>query len=147
MRKAVSILLVSLCVLGMSTFISANEVAEGAPQTLAVDVPGTGMVFMRLRVTQDDMSLIQMRELIWERLAAALSPGLESGQPLNGDAVTVRFPKDARPAIFVDDHLIVEVDAKHAALNESTQEALAEVWAANLSLALDRWAHINRPLR
>ena len=146
MKKTVSMmLLVALCVLSLGAFVSAEEGAT--PQTLAVDVPGTGMIFMRLRVAPEDMSLVELRELIWERLSNALSPGLESGELLTGDAVTVRFPKDADPQIYVGDHLIIEVDKNHATLNQSNQEALAEVWAANLALALDRWAHINRPLR
>lgn len=144
MKKSISMLLIVLFVLGLGAFASAQE---GAPQTLAVDVPGTGMVFMRLRVAQGDMSLIQTREVIWQRLAEALSPGLESGQLLNGASVTIRLPKGGNPQIYVADQLIVEVDKEHATLNNSNQAALAEVWAANLSLALDRWAHINRPMR
>lgn len=151
MRKAITVLLIAMCVVGLGAVVSAQEAAapasESAPTVLAVDVPGTGIVFMRVRVPVGDMTLYEYRELIWQRLADALRPGLEAGQPLNGEAVRLVIPEEGNPQIFVADHLIVEVDEEHATLNQSTQVALAEVWAANLALALDRWAWINRPLR
>lgn len=151
MRKAITVLLIAMCFVGLGAVAMAEEAAqpatEMAPTVLAVDVPGTGIVFMRVRVSVGDMTIYEYRELIWQRLADALRPGLEAGQPLDGSAVRIVVPEKGDPQIYVADHLIVEVDEKHAALNQSTQIALAEVWAANLALALDRWAWINRPLR
>lgn len=145
MRKTTSSLLILLLLLSVTVFVSAQEQPVVSPP-LAVDVPGTGIIFMRLRVPVGGMSLFEMRDLIWERLTAALRPGLESGEPLDGTAVSIRFPEGKDPQIFVGEHLIVEVDREHALVNQSTQEALAEVWASNLALALDRWAEINRAL-
>lgn len=147
MKKSIYLLLVVIALLTTGVIASAQEAAAVSPQVLAVDVPGTGMIFMRVRVPHIDMTLVETRELIWQRLADVLSPGLESGELLNGNAVKVRVPKDEDPQILVADQLIFAVDKDHAALNNSSQVALAEVWAANLALALDRWAYINRPLR
>jgi len=149
MRKAVSILLLALTVLGLgaAAFAQEDQAPGVEPKVLAVDVPGTGIIFMRLRVAPPGMTLYEYRDLIWQRIADALRPGLESGQLLDGKAVTIKFPKDGNPQIYIGEHLIVEVDKEHAILNGSTQKGLAEVWAANLALALDRWAYINRPLR
>lgn len=150
MRKAIAMLLIAMCFVGLGAVTFAEEAAEPASEStpmLAVDVPGTGIVFMRIRVPVGDMTVYEYRDLIWQRLSDALRPGLEAGQPLNGEAVRIVIPDEGNPQIYVADHLIVEVDENHASLNQSTQVALAEVWAANLALALDRWAWINRPLR
>lgn len=146
MKRTTSIILVALLIFGVSGYVMAQD---STLQTLAVDVPGTGMVFMRLRVPHDGLSLLETRELIWERISDALRPGLEEGQLLDGQSVRVVIPEDETddPQVFIADQLIIEVDEEHAALNNSSRAGLAEVWAANLELALDRWARINQPIQ
>lgn len=150
MRKTVSLLMIAVCIVVLSAaFVAAQTETQASGSelsVLAVDVPGTGIVFMRLRVAPEGMSLLQLRDLIWQRISDALRPGLERGQPLDGSAVRVVVPEDGDPEIYIGDHFIIAVDKEHAAINGSTQTGLAEVWAANLALALDKWAHINRPM-
>lgn len=139
------VLLLTLFTLS-GTALASGEAPLVLQGSVAVDVPGTNVVFMRLRAPQGELDVYAVRDLIWERLAVALAPGIEAGAPLDGRAVSVRVPAVGSPGVYVADQLIVEVDELHAAINQSSPEALAEVWAGNLALALDRWAQINRPL-
>lgn len=117
---------------------------EGDPEWLPVDVPGTNIVFMNVRVPQPGLDLYQTRAMIWKRLVEAFAAAEAAGETIDGSSVTVVVEEGADPRILVAGHLIVEVDPVHAAINGSTQEDLAGVWAANLRRALDRWAELHR---
>jgi hypothetical protein len=140
-KKHLGIILM-VCVVLIGLTISTH--AQNAPAAIPVDVPGTNIIFMNLRVPIGNLDLYASRELIWERIFQALSPGLEEGNPLNGESVWVDQPKYGNPKIYIDEVMIIEVDSKHASLNRTTAAKLAQLWAKNLALALDKWAEINR---
>lgn len=117
---------------------------EGDPEWLPVDVPGTNIVFMNVRVPEPGLDLYQTRAMIWKRLVEAFAAVEAAGETIDGDLVTVEAEEGADPRILVGGHLIIAVDPFHAAINGSTQEDLAAVWAANLRRALDRWAELHR---
>jgi len=110
---------------------------------------GTNIVFLRLRAESSEMSVYAHRELINRRLGEVLQASQTSGIPLSHHDVRVVLPGEIAnlsvtyPAVFVGDQLIVEADPAHAAINHSTGEGLAKVWARNLGQALDRWAELN----
>lgn len=114
-----------------------------------VELPGTNIVFLRLRAESTEMSVFAHRELIYRRLGDVLQASLQAGVPLTGEDVRVVLPGEIEdvqlkyPAVFVADQLVIEVDPVHAAINRSTQEGLARVWARNLGRALDVWAELN----
>lgn len=116
---------------------------------IEVELPGTNVVFLRLRAESTEMSVFAHRELIYRRLADVLQASLQAGVPLTSKDVRVVMPGEMEgaplkyPAVFVADQLIVEVDPVHASINRSTQEGLARVWARNLGQALDIWAELN----
>lgn len=117
---------------------------EGAPDRLPVDVPGTNVVFMNVRVAEPGLDLYQTRASIWKRLVEALAAAEARGESLDGRSVSVEAQDGADPRIMVAGQLIVTVDPAHAAINGTSQEELAAVWAANLRRALDRWAELHR---
>lgn len=129
------------------TLLIAVSALAGA-EAVDVDVPGTNMVWMRIRVALPGLTAYEYRDLIHERIADALAPGFAAGEPLTGAAVRVAASEGgAAPAVYIGDVMIVEVDAAHARIHGSTQEGLARRWAAQLAEALDVWAEINRRLR
>lgn len=138
-RSALCVLAVAL-VLGGSLTLSAQE---GAPVYLPVDVPGTNIVFMNVRVAQPGLTLYETRALIWKRLSEAFAQAEAEGTKIDGRSIEVDLAPSGDPRILVAGRLIVAVDAAHAAINGTTQEALAEIWADRLARALDRWAEIH----
>lgn len=118
--------------------VSANE----APEILPVDVPGTNIVFMNVRVAEPGLTLYETRALVWKRLTEAFALAQAEGDTIDGRSVTIEVDGDD-PRILVAGQWIVSVDATHAAVNGTTQEELAAIWAANLARALDRWAEIH----
>lgn len=125
--------------LAASFAVSANQ---AAPEMLPVDVPGTNIVFMNVRVAEPGLTLFETRALIWKRLTEAFALAEAEGLGIDGSSVQVEVG-EGDPRILVAGQLIVSVDATHAAINGTTQEGLASVWAANLARALDRWAQIH----
>lgn len=143
MARRIAVLCVAtLLVIGFA--LSAAAADTGAVEALPVDVPGTNIVFMRVRAAAPGQTLYEARALIWKRLVEAFALAERTGAAIDGRSVSVVIPETGNPQILVNGMLIVEVDAVHAALNGTTQEGLARVWADNLSRALDRWAEINR---
>lgn len=133
------LVLAVLVALAVSVAAAANE-AE--PAMLPVDVPGTNIVFMNVRVPEPGVSLFETRALIWKRLVEAFALAEAEGLRINGSLVQVELG-EGDPRILVAGQLVVSVDATHAAINGTTQEGLAAVWAANLARALDRWAEVH----
>lgn len=127
-----------LIVLAMG--VSMAEVNASSDIVLNVDVPGTNVIFMRVRAPQGNLDPYEVRAEIWKRLTEVLN----HDKAINGSSVSVAYPEDGNPRILVKATVIVDVDAVHAAINGSSQEDLAKVWAEKLALALDRWAEINR---
>jgi len=141
-RKVVLLGVALLLVIGATVSAAASEAAPG--EALPVDVPGTNIVFMSVRAAAPGQTLHEARAMIWKRLVEAFAVSDQTGARVDGRAVSVVVPETGDPRILVNGMLIVEVDAAHAAINGTTQEGLARVWAANLSRALDRWAEINQ---
>lgn len=118
-------------------------------EPLDVELAGTNMVFLRLRAESNETSVYAHRELIYRRLGEVLQASVQTGQALTSKDVRVVLPGQTQafdlmyPAVFIGDQLIVEADPAHAAINHSTKEGLAKVWAQNLGRALDRWAALN----
>ncbi|MBO2520601.1 MAG: hypothetical protein LOD85_05920 [Clostridia bacterium] len=139
-RKVALWALAVLLALGTTLTAAAQD---GTVARLPVDVPGTNVVFMSVRWAPPGQTLYDVRAEIWKRLVEVLAQAERSGVPVSGQSVSVELPEDGDPRILVNGMLIVEVDARHAELNLTTQEGLAQVWAANLARALDRWAEIN----
>lgn len=131
----------TLLVMGIA--ISAAASAAAQVEALPVDVPGTNIVFMSVRAAEPGQTLHEARALIWKRLVEAFAAAEQTGARIDGGSVSVVVPENGDPQILVGGMLVVEVDAIHAAINGTTQEGLARVWAANLARALDRWAEIN----
>lgn len=138
-RRFRPLVLAMLLALVASVVASANQ-AE--PAVLPVDVPGTNIVFMNVRVPQPGLTLYETRALIWKRLVEAFAVAEAEGLRIDGSAVQLELG-DGDPRILVAGQVVVTVDATHAAINGTTQEGLAAVWAANLARALDRWAEIH----
>lgn len=148
-------LALGLTVLAGPAFASDSTVIESTiqwqriDQPLVVELAGTNMVILRLRAESTEMSAFAHRELIYRRLGDVLQASMQTGNALTSKDVRVVLPGQIDdvalryPAVFIGDHLIVEADPAHAAINYSTNEALAKVWAQNLGRALDRWAALN----
>ncbi len=96
------------------------------------DVVVGGMLILRVRAEAGGMSIEQRAVLVEQRITNALSRGRPTAE-----TITVRTV-NAQPAIFVGDILIITVDANHARLNSTTQQALAEIWLRNLREALPK---------
>jgi len=104
-----------------------------APAAAALgDVVAGGMLILRIRAEAGGMSIEQRAMIVEQRITNALSKLRPTAQ-----AITIRTV-NAQPAIFVGDIMIITVDANHARLNGSTQQALAEVWLRNLQVALPK---------
>ncbi|HEV8338955.1 MAG TPA: hypothetical protein VGR25_04775 [bacterium] len=96
------------------------------------DVVVGGMLILRVRAEAGGMSIEQRAVLVEQRITNALSRGRPSVE-----TITIRTV-NAQPGIFVGDILIITVDANHARLNGTTQQALAEIWLRNLREALPK---------
>lgn len=147
-------LVLGLAVWGGAAYANDIVYAEATVQwhivpAVDVELSGTNVVILRLRAESSEMSVFAHRELIYRRLADVMQASARTGVPLTSQDVRVALPGEVEgveykyPAVFVADQLIVEVDPVHAAINQSTQEGLAKVWARNLGRALDIWAELN----
>ena len=123
-------LFVALLVLGGSLPGLANQ---AMPQFLPVDVPGTNIVFMNVRVAHPGLTLHETRAIVWKRLVDVFAQAVEDGARIDGRSVEVEAVQGGDPRILVAGQLIVSVDATHAAINGTTQLELAAIWAANLA--------------
>lgn len=96
------------------------------------DVVVGGLLILRVRAEAGGMSIEQRAVIVEQRITNALSKARPTAE-----AIAIRIV-NAQPAIFVGDIMIITVDANHARLNGTTQQALAEIWLRNLREALPK---------
>lgn len=97
------------------------------------DVIVGGVLILRIRAEAGGMSIEQRVVVVHQRIVEALS----RVRPFRPEAVAIRMV-GGQPTLFVGDIMIITVDANHARLNGSTQQALAEIWARNLREGLPK---------
>ncbi|MGH2452684.1 MAG: hypothetical protein ACRDF5_02830 [bacterium] len=119
-------LTIAVIALGLTAVLAAPAAAALG------DVVAGGMLILRIRAEAGGMSIEQRTMIVEQRITEALSKLRPTAQ-----AITIRTV-NAQPAIFVGDIMIITVDANHARLNGSTQQALAEIWLRNLQVALPK---------
>lgn len=114
------------------TALSLTAVLAAPAAAALGDVVAGGMLILRIRAEAGGLSIEQRAMIVEQRITEALSKLRPTAQ-----AITIRTV-NAQPAIFVGDIMIITVDANHARLNGSTQQALAEIWLRNLQVALPK---------
>lgn len=128
-------------VLAVVLLFSSFASAQGIP----VDIPGTGVNFFLYRY---EGPIIPYQEInaIWANLSSAFSQWVNEGQDpraLTGDNVQVLIDETGKVEIYIKNQFIVKVDEYHAKLNKATPVQLAEKWAENLRLGVEKFVAIN----
>ena len=96
------------------------------------DVVVGGVLVLRIRAEAGGLTIQQRAAIVEQRIVNVL--GKVRPTP---EQIVVRIV-NGQPAIFVGPAMIITVDANHARLNQTTQQALAEVWAGKLREALPK---------
>lgn len=123
--------------------VSASPLTFAGPSTSAryATVELSGVVILRVRDSAGWPSVYARADEIYKRLNEAINTYQDRLSPN-----LVRIGQTARgPALYIGDHLFVTVDQGSARRNGTSQEKLAEFWAANLKAAISRYVAINSP--
>lgn len=99
------------------------------------DVIFSGVLVMRVRFGLGGLSSLERQHLIYQRLRDAVDT---LGPDLSPDLVQVT-EADGQVFLQLGPHVIATVDEAHARYQQSTPRGLAEVWAANLRRAVERY--------
>lgn len=117
---------------GASTVYAAEENPGEA-----VDI--AGVVVLRVRVSVDGLDPLAQVSQIRQRWLQVLE---EAKETLSPEMVRIE-ETDGVPVIYVGSVPLITVDENHARLNGTTPNGLAEVWAANLRRAIERYREIH----
>jgi len=113
--------------------------AQTATSEEAWDVVLSGVVVLRVRFGIDDLTPLQRQHRIYQNLRDAVD---KLGDKLSPDLVRVT-EADGEVYLQLGPYVITVVDEAHARYQRSTRQGLAEVWAANLRRAVERYIEIH----
>ncbi|MGI6037284.1 MAG: hypothetical protein ACOYD6_03545 [Limnochordia bacterium] len=127
MKKSVVIGLVLVClIMALTVTVMAQE---DYPVELA------GVTILRVRFPASGFDASERMHIAYERLIDALGYYDLNLEP---ELVNIRIQSNS-PAIFIGDKLFFTVDEDHAVYNGAAPMVLAEKWAANLRLAIEKY--------
>ncbi|OUN01163.1 MAG: hypothetical protein BAA04_13235 [Firmicutes bacterium ZCTH02-B6] len=113
--------------------------AQAAAPEEVWDVVFSGVVVMRMRFGIDGLTPLERQHRIYQNLRNAVD---SLGENLSPDLVQVT---EANGEVYLQlgPYVITVVDEAHARYQQSTRQGLAEVWAANLRRAVERYISIH----
>ncbi|MBO8142675.1 MAG: hypothetical protein H0Z37_10970 [Firmicutes bacterium] len=116
----------------------AQPQATESPED-AWEIVLAGVVVARIRFGLGGLTPLERQHLVYQRLREAIESYDESLSP---DLVHVT---ESGGQVFVNlgSYVILTADEAHARYHQSIPRGLAEVWAANLRRAVERYVHIN----
>jgi hypothetical protein len=124
------VLLLVLFSMVLALVLTAFAHAQGYPVELA------GVTVLRVRFPASGYDAEERMMIAYERLIDALG---YYGRDSSPELVNIQLVSNS-PAIYVGEKLFFTVDEDHAAYNGTTPMALAERWADNLRLAIQKYA-------
>ena len=129
MRKHKVLQLVLLSMV-LALVLTAFAHAQGYPVDLA------GVTILRVRFPASGYDAQERMMIVYERLIDALGYyGRDSGPELENIQVVSHSP-----ALYIGERIFFTVDEDHAVYNGTSPMALAERWAENLRLAIQKYA-------